>query len=271
LLAAGLRIGHDAGVSRGSAILSTLPITSCAGLSAALVPWLMGGGRLEFHHPFAPDTLSRQIEGCDILVLPDTVALRLAETGLLGARGLHSVVSICRSPERFAASAAWPLPELALVDVVAFGECALLTALRPADGQTAAWPLRYRSADGDSEIAEAYVTPAGTLGIRGALAATPDTDTGYTCTMNPDRNAITVTAAASGLANVGGYRFALRDLQHAIRMIDDDSLIAALPHALTGQRLAGHATDPVAMRQTLQEFGLGPLVTGAFRDPPSAP
>ena len=46
--------------------------------------------------------------------------------------------------------------------------------------------------------------------------------------MAPDRNAITVTAAPAGFANVGGYRFALRDLQHAIRMIDDDSVIAAL-------------------------------------------
>jgi hypothetical protein len=266
LLSAGLLIGRDAAIARGSTILSTLPIASYAGLSAALVPWLMSGGRLEFHHPFAPDILSRQIEGCDILVVPDAVAMRLSETSLLGARGLRAVISVCRSPERFAAAAAWPLAELPLIDVAAFGELALLAALRPADGNPAPWPLRFRSADGDSEIAEAYVTPAGTLGIRGALAAAPDTDTGYACTMAPDRNAITVTAAPAGFANVGGYRFALRDLQHAIRMIDDDSLIAALPHALTGQRLAGHATDPLAMRQTLREFGLGPLVTGAFRD-----
>lgn len=268
LLSAGLRIGRDAGMVRGSAILSTLPISSCAGLSSVLIPWLMGGGRLEFHHPFAPDILSRQIETSDILVAPDAVASRLAETSLLGARGLRAVISICRSPERFAAAAAWPLPELPLVDVAAFGELALFTALRPADGQPAPWPLRFRSADGDSEISEAYVTPAGTLGIRGALAAEPDIDTGYACTLTPDRDAITVTAAPAGFASVGGYRFALRDLQHAIRMIDNDSLIAALPHSLTAQRLAGHATDPAAMRRTLRDFGLGPLVTGAFRDRP---
>jgi hypothetical protein len=266
ILSAGLLIGRDAGAGRGSAILSTVPVSSYAGLSASLVPWLMSGGRLEFHHPFAPDILARQIEGCDILVVPDVVALRLAETSLLGARNLRAVISICRSPERFAAAAAWPLTELALVDVAGFGELALLTALRRADGHPAPWPLRFRSADGDSEIAQIYVTSAGTLGIRGALAAGPDTDTGYACTMAPDQNAIIVTAAPSGVANVGGYRLALRDLQHAIRMIDDGSLIAALPHSLTGHRLAGHASDPAAMRQTLQDFGLGPLVTGAFRD-----
>jgi hypothetical protein len=266
ILSAGLLIGRDAGAGRGAAILSTVPVSSYAGLSASLVPWLMSGGRLEFHHPFAPDILSRQIEEADILVLPDAVTLRLAETSLLGAGNLRAVISICRSPERFAAAAAWPLTELALVDVAAFGELAVLSALRPADGNPAPWPLRVRSADAESEIAQTYVTSAGTLGIRGALAAGPDIDTGYACTMAPEQNAITVTAAPSGLANVGGYRFALRDLQHAIRMIDESSLIAALPQSLTGHRLAGHACDPAAMRQTLRDFGLGPLVTGAFRD-----
>lgn len=266
ILSAGLLIGRDAGAGRGSAVLSTVPVSSYAGLSASFVPWLMSGGRLEFHHPFAPDMLSRQIEGCDILVVPDAVASRLAETSLLGARNLRAVISICRSPERFAAAAAWPLTELPLVDVAAFGELALLAALRGADGNPAPWPLHIRSADGDSEIAQTYVTSAGTLGIRGALAAAPDIDTGYACTMAPDQDAMVVTAAPSGLANVGGYRFALRELQHAIRMIDEGSLIAALPQSLTGHRLAGHASNPAAMRQTLQDFGLGPLVTGAFRD-----
>jgi hypothetical protein len=85
-----------------------------------------------------------------------------------------------------------------------------------------------------------------------------------------DQDGIVVTAAPAGIVNVGGYRFAMRDLQYAIRMIEGDGLLAALPHSLTGHRLAGNATDPQAMRQTLHEFGLGPLVTGAFRDRPPA-
>ena len=84
----------------------------------------------------------------------------------------------------------------------------------------------------------------------------------------PDQDAIAVTAAPSAFANVGGYRFAMRDLQHAIGMIDEDSLIAALPHSLTGHRLAGHAADPVALRARLRDFGVNPLVSGAFRDEP---
>lgn len=263
LLAAGLLLGQLAGLAKGARLLSTIPVSSYAGLSSALVPWLMSGGPLAFHHPFSPDILAQQIEASDILIVPDAVAIRLQETGYLGAH-LRAVISLCRSPERFAASPAWRQPELALVDVAAFGEVALLAALRPTDGDPAPWPLRIRSADGDSEIAQAYVTPSGTLGVTGTLAAWSEADTGYPCRM--DQNAIVVTAAPAGIANVGGYRFAMRDLQHAIRMIDSGGLLAALPHSLTGHRLAGNASDPQTMRQTLSEFGLGPLVSGAFRD-----
>jgi hypothetical protein len=141
---------------------------------------------------------------------------------------------------------------------------------RPANGAPAAWPLRLRPADSENEIARLYVTPSGTLAVQGALAATsensPDIDTGYPCRM--DRDGIVITAAPAGIANVGGYRFAMRDLQQTVRMSDSDGLLAALPHSITGHRLAGNAGDPRAMRRSLNEQGLGPLVSGAFRDPP---
>jgi hypothetical protein len=266
LLAAGLLIGRHAGITRGARLLATIPVSSYAGLSSVLVPWLMSGGTLAFHHAFSPDLLSQQIEDSDILVVPDVIALRLQEAGCLGSH-LRAVVSLCRSPERFASQPVWPEPELPLIDVAAFGELALLAAPRPTDGEPAPWPRRIGSADGDAEIAQAYVTPSGTLGITGALAArsetSPDGDTGYPC--RRDRDGIVVTAARAGIANVGGYRFAMRDLQQAIRMIDGGALIAALPHSLTGHRLAGNAADPQSMRQTLNDFGLGPLVSSAFR------
>jgi hypothetical protein len=115
------------------------------------------------------------------------------------------------------------------------------------------------------------VTPAGTLAIHGVLAAAsegfPDGNTGYSCLANSD--GIVVTAAPAGIANVGGYRFAMRDLQDTIRTIEGGAVLAALPHNITGHRLAGHAGDPQAMRRLLDEFGFGPLVAGAFRDRPA--
>lgn len=267
LLSAGLLIGRLADVTKDVRLLSTVPISTYAGLSAVLVPWLMSGGPLAFHHPFAPALLSDQIAASDILVVPDAVAARLQDSGGPGSH-LRAVISLCRSPERFASAAPWKQPEVPLIDVATFGEVALLAARRPADGDPAPWPLRIRSTDGDNDVAGIFVTPSGTLGINGSLAAKseawPDTDTGYPCRV--DRDGIVVTAAPAGIANVGGYRFAMRDLQHVLHAVESDGLIAALPHHLTGHRLAGHARDPQAMRQTLREFGLGPLVTEAFRE-----
>lgn len=269
IFAAGLLISGHAGMTRDARLLSTIPVSSYAGLSCVLVPWLIGGGTLRLHHPFTPEILTRQIEASDILVVPAAVAQRL-HASILFRGALRTVISLCRSPERFSTSAVWRHPATRLVDVAAFGEDALLSMRRPANGATAAWPLRLRPADSENEIARLYVTPSGTLAVQGALAATsdnsPDVDTGYPCRMEGD--GIVVTAAPTGIANVGGYRFAMRDLQHAVRMSDCDGLIAALPHSITGHRLAGNAGDPRTMRHALNELGLGPLVSGAFRDPP---
>jgi len=51
-----------------------------------------------------------------------------------------------------------------------------------------------------------------------------------------------------------------------VRGIDSNSVVAALPHALSGHRLAGHAADPSAMRDMLQTMGMNPLLSAAFRD-----
>jgi hypothetical protein len=77
---------------------------------------------------------------------------------------------------------------------------------------------------------------------------------------------VTVTAPPSGLIAVGGYRFAIRDAQHLVRGIDANAVLAALPHALAGHRLAGQATNAVTMRDMLDAMGINPLLTAAFRD-----
>jgi hypothetical protein len=50
-----------------------------------------------------------------------------------------------------------------------------------------------------------------------------------------------------------------------VRGIDRNGVLAALPHALSVHRLAGHAADPVAMREMLQTMGANPLLPAAFR------
>jgi hypothetical protein len=125
--------------------------------------------------------------------------------------------------------------------------------------------------------------PNGTLGIQGALAADAFdpygsetvtaiagnggyVDTGYPCRSIDDDRSLIVTAAPAGLVAVGGYRFAINDLHLIVRGIDNNGVVAALPHALSGHRLAGHASDPAAMRDMLRTMGMNPLLSAAFRE-----
>jgi hypothetical protein len=284
LLAGGRLVRQRAEIGPNATILSTLPPASFAGCSSALVPWLLSGGKLVLHHPFDPETLRAQIEqeGCDTLVVPDAMLRGLCEAGWLELDGIRSVVAVWRAPERLSVASQWTSLDVTLVDVAAFGETALLAARRPPGGRSAPWPLgATKIADGGPSCADVAITSNGTLGIRGPLAASPfapfdaatdaaasddHLDTGFSCRKTDDGDALIVTAPPAGLVAVGGYRFALSDLQHMVRGIDGNGVLAALPHALAGHRLAGHASDPVTMRDMLQTMGINPLLTAAFRD-----
>jgi hypothetical protein len=238
------------------------------------------------HLPFDPGTFHDQIahERCEALVVPDAVLPGLLASGWLQPYGIQSVVSVWRAPERLSAASQWTHLDTTLADVAAFGETALLAARRPPNGRAAPWPAGpVTISDGGPHCADIAVTPRGTLGIRGALSAPPfepfgtedadsvssatgHIDTGFACRLDAENNALIVTAPPAGLVAVGGYRFALQDLQHMVRGIDGNGVLAALPHALAGHRLAGHASDPVTMRDMLQTMGINPLLTAAFRD-----
>lgn len=286
LLAAGRLIRQRGGIGSRAVILSTLPFTSIAGIAAALVPWLLSGGTLALHLPFDPDILREQVKslGCTSLVVPDAVLPGLCGSGLLQMDHIRSVVSVWRAPEQLANAAQWTDLDVALVDVASFGESALLAARRPPAGRSLPWPAgAVTIANGGTECAHVALMPGGTLGIRGALAAAPfrpydmgtvaepvsdsgHIDTGYSCRSVPDEDALIVTAPPAGLIAVGGYRFVMHDLQALVRMTDDSGVLAALPHAVTGHRLAGNAADPATMRNMLNQIGANPLVPAAFRN-----
>jgi hypothetical protein len=217
-------------------------------------------------------------------VVPDAVLPGLCATSWLGSNGIRSVSAIWRAPERLSAAAQWTSLDVVLIDVAAFGETALLAARRPPGGRTLPWRAGSLTiANGGTECAYLAIAPGGTLSIHGTLAAPhyrpydvdgfahpsdgrQHIDTGYPCRLSADDDALIVTAPPAGLVAVGGYRFAIRDLQHVVRGVDGNAVLAALPHTLAGHRLAGHATDPVTMRDVLETMGCNPLLTAAFRD-----
>ena len=66
--------------------------------------------------------------------------------------------------------------------------------------------------------------------------------------------------------SVGGYRFAVRDLEDAVAPLDPDGSVTALPDALAGHRLAGIGGDRDGICERLAEQGASPLLIAAFRD-----
>jgi len=290
LLAGGLCVLLEGGLQQDACILSTIAPASFAGICLTLLPWLLAGGTLVLHHPFDAAVLARQRrdERCATLILPAPIAYYLAETGLFGREGPTTVLAAWRSPERLAASPAWPAHDAVLVDVPIFGEAGLLAARRQVGGRAAPIPSGRVNAPRDGPngavVAELVATATGTLALRGPMVPhcpfPPGVersdqphfvigrgglvDSGYSCAADAMTNTLAITEPPAGLVSVGGYRFAFCSLLATIGRIDGGATLAALPDALVGQRLVGSAADSAAMKAALDAAGVNPIVAAAF-------
>jgi AMP-binding enzyme len=294
LIAGGLALSLEGDLPQGSTIMSAFAPSSFAGLTSSLVIWLLSGGTLALHHPFDGDVLEQQINehSCDTLVAPAQLALRLAEIDMASRLPtLRHVIGLWRAPEQVASSSAWTPQQASLTDVYLFGEAGLFGARRTAaDGAPAAiLPGQHtapREVPGSSISGEIFLTPRGTLALRGpmisvsayaplpppsdSLVAPPPprdyVDTDFAARIDRSTGAICITAPPSGIMAVGGYRFLSQDLQEWARRLGQGALLTALPDRLSGHRLAGRAHDNARAREALAELGLNPLMVEAFRD-----
>jgi hypothetical protein len=292
LIAGGLALSLEADLPQGSTFMSAFAPSSFAGLTSSLVVWLLSGGTLALHHPFDAEVLEQQIneQSCDTLIAPAQLALRLADIDLAARLpSLRNVIGLWRAPEQVASSPVWTSEQATLTDVYLFGEAGLFGARRTADGAPAlVLPGPHgspREAAGASISGEIFLTPKGTLALRGpmvtpaayapppppsdSLVAQPPrdfVDTEYAARLDRSTGAICITAPPSGIMAVGGYRFLSGDLQEWARRLGQGALLTALPDRLIGHRLAGRAQDNARARDALGELGLNPLMVEAFRD-----
>jgi AMP-binding enzyme len=292
LIAAGLALSLESDMPQGATVMSAFAPSSFAGLASSLAIWLLSGGTLALHHPFDDEVLEQQINdiGCDTLIAPAPLALRLGEIDLSSRMPtLRQVIALWRAPEQVASSPSWTSEQATLTDVYLFGEAGLFAACRAEDGGAA--PIRPgphgapRDVPGSSIAGEILLTPRGTLGLRGpmvtlaayapadppgdSLLARPPrdyVDTDYAARLDRSTGAISITAPPSGIMAVGGYRFLSADLQEWARRLGQGALLTALPDRLSGHRLAGRAQDNARAREALAELGLNPLMVEAFRD-----
>jgi len=291
LISGGLAIVLESGLPPNARMLSAMAPSSFGGFTASVTTWLLNGGTLALHHPADLQVLERQLGdgGCDALVVPAPLALRLAEAGAFADDStIRHVIGLWRTPDRVAASEAWPVPGAALTDVYLFGEIGLFGARRAEDGlPVSIMPGPFsapRGAPGAKTIGEVIVTPGATLALRGAMvplaayrptqgaralaeaAARDDVDTGYAARIDRAGGALAITAPPVGLVAVGGYRFLSHELEQWAARLSAGAMLTALPDQLNGFRLAGRASDNRRAREALGELGLNPLMVEAFRD-----
>lgn len=283
-IAGGLGPYLECGAALDGQILSAIPSGSFAGIALNVVPWLLGGGTLSLHHAFDPDIFAAQCRERTggTIVLPGPALAALAEAGHLGDTA-QTIVALWRAPERMAAAASWQ-GKATLVDIASFGEAGLIAARRAMDGTASPIPYGIVSAPhgapGAVTVAETVRTAAGTLGLRGpmvpsqafppavespwAVDAAGFADTGFGCRLDRDSNTLTVSGGPGSITAIGGYRFRQHQVDADVADADAAATIVALPDALLGTRLAGHAQEPAQIRTELQARGLNPLISAAF-------
>jgi hypothetical protein len=249
---------------------------------------------LSLHHPFDPRAFLAQcgVERCNTVILPGALVPQMAEAGLLAHADLKSVLALWPAPERAALGAVWQHESAALVDLLVFGETAVIAGRRDADGSPATIPLGTvqapRGSAGAVTVAETARTDAGTLAVRGPMVPTQAfppgiersgaphfrtdeagfVDTGHTCRVDDESATLTLTGPPAGMVSVGGYRFRQSELLDLVNTADMEATAGALPDALLGHRLSGNAADLSEVDATLTAMGVNPLIAGAFRDRP---
>jgi acyl-CoA synthetase (AMP-forming)/AMP-acid ligase II len=139
LIAGGRGIFLEGGIADDATILSTIPLSSFAGIALALVPWMLSGGTLALHHGFDPTVFIDQSheQEASAVVLPGPALAALADAGLLD--NIKTILALWRTPEALASAIPWQ-GEAVLVDVICRSETELHAARRTDDGLPAPPP-----------------------------------------------------------------------------------------------------------------------------------
>jgi hypothetical protein len=293
LVSGGLATLLEGGLAQDARLLGCCALSSFAGLAVTMVPWLLSGGTLSLHHGFDADSFAAQCrdDRCDTVVLPGPLVQRLDEAGLLAHDELRNVLAFWRAPERLLNSASWDHRHIQLVDILVFGEIAVIGSRRDVVGRpdppAAGAVMAPRGAANAVLVAEAARTLGGTVALRGPMVprhAFPPgaerlpaphlkadgegfVDTGYACRLDRMTDTFMVSAPPPGTVSVGGYRFVLNQLEELVQRANRGAFVTALPDALAGHRLAGISGDTGDIRSALTALGVNPLLAAAFGEP----
>ena len=80
-------------------------------------------------------------------------------------------------------------------------------------------------------------------------------DTGYPCRIERESGAVVLTGPPAGIIDVGGYRFAQKELQDLVGGTGMQASLAALPDPYLSHRLVGNAADQAASPESAHGEG----------------
>jgi hypothetical protein len=138
LVAAALDLAGRARIGMGASILSTIAPVSFAGLVAGPFLSMLAGASLHLHGPFATIEFLTTLEALDSahVIVPGAMAGSIAEAGLIDPCHMAALLLLDRTSEARGALA--PLGDargVAIIDLHAFAEEALIAEVRGADGR----------------------------------------------------------------------------------------------------------------------------------------
>ncbi len=267
LLAAGLGSMLAGDVRAGDTIVSAVSFASLAGLTTALVPWLLSGGTLTLLGDMPPKgakIFDDRTHVIGMVNLIPSLAAR-AECTLASVYAVHFSGT----------SAKTSFPALnanTVVDVVVIGEAAAIAMPRRVRAAVAAIPLGAIRAGNTGEAAPVILETSvenGLLRLRGAMVP-KDTlghgqwlETAFGTHPSGD-GGLYVTAPGEMIA-IGGLRFDLFDLERRVRGSSLIAEIAAQDDPLLGSRLVISCDRPEETSQALLAAGLPRVIAASVR------
>ena len=294
LIAGGLGVHIEARIEQDAVILGALAGASFASLASTVVPWLLSGGTLVLHHPFAPAVFEaatrhrgmphRGAAGSDGGAArrrrTDRSPSRPAERG----RGLARARAIGRKPamagrrdraggrsgvrrDRPGRGAAGTSGKPSTIPTGRTDSCRVAPRRACMCSTSRATPpacwscrVRWRRARPSRPAPNAAARRSSRPARTGAsIPATP-------AASSAEPASLTIDGAAGRHHQRRRLSLRAQGAAGLIAHIADGSTLAALPDALAGQRLAGVATDRNAIREALAAQGANPLVVAAFRE-----
>jgi hypothetical protein len=280
-LAAGLATLLEARIESGDTIISTLPLSSLAGLGSAFVPWLLSGGALEFIDSYSKILSAPGPEQRTHLIAP---AAALKPLTASWHTPLASCVAVHRGSRTYALDFS-PIKAGRVVDFYNFGEIGAVVLMREDTRSATPVPVGPVSAPsgmvgapivvdvrlGNAQLwlrgpmvpHEAY--PPGLGNYRVARDAEGFVRTGFRC-RSDGNGALIVEAGPHRVVSIGGLRFGLDDLQTRFSAIDENVKVLAIEDPLLGERLRIETADRESAVAALLAAGHSQLVIDAIKE-----